>query len=290
MAADGTLAPPPVRGLRNLGNTCYMNSVLQVLAATRGVREHFLLHDAGSGSGSGSGSGGGGGGGGSGSGGGGGEQDLTENLRSFLWDLHCGGTSADEVLRPVGVLQAVARRHDAYARRAEQDSHELLRQMLDGLHTEMGVALRRRVALENRREGEAAEEEPRTLVDELFSGELRSTIVCLSCGAVSCASEPCLDISLPIPSWKRRQQAQAAEGGAAAGVVSAAADTAASASASAVASAAATAALTAAFEGVSGSAVDVADVLARLPAELTAAHKQIRLGACLQAFASPELV
>ena len=42
------------------------------------------------------------------------------------------------------------------------------------------------------------------------------------------------------------------------------------------------------LEGVSGSTVSVAAVLAKLPAELTAAHKHIQLGACLQAFASPE--
>ena len=47
---------------------------------------------------------------------------------------------------------------------------------------------------------------PRSL-DRVFSGELRSTVVCLTCGAVSCATEPCLDISLPIPSKLHRQQA-----------------------------------------------------------------------------------
>ena len=52
-----------------------------------------------------------------------------------------------------------------------------------------------------------AEDSRRTLIDELFGGELRSTVVCLSCGSVSCTSEPFLDLSLPIPSKARRAAA-----------------------------------------------------------------------------------
>ena len=40
------LAGVGLLGLVNLGNSCYLNSVLQVVAATRGVREHFLLQSA----------------------------------------------------------------------------------------------------------------------------------------------------------------------------------------------------------------------------------------------------
>ena len=265
MSADGTLAPPPVRGLRNLGNTCYMNSVLQVLAATHGVREHFLLRsdiadNGASANGQAS------------------ERELTQTMRSLVWDLHCTGASADEALRPTSVLQAVARRHTMYARRSEQDSHELLRQILDGLRTEMSAALESTLASEKRQEAGGGKNGSdakgrQTLVDELFSGELRSTIVCLTCGAVSCTSEPCLDISLPIPSRARRQAHQQAQQ---------------QAQQQDSVSAVELTATSTAFDGVSSSAVGVADVLAKLPTELTTAHEQLHLGACLQAFAAPE--
>ena len=32
---------------------------------------------------------------------------------------------------------------------------------------------------------------------------MRSSVVCLTCGTVSCSTEPCLDLSLPIPKMCR---------------------------------------------------------------------------------------
>ena len=84
---------------------------------------------------------------------------------------------------------------------------------------------------------------------QLFSGEIRSSIVCLNCGALSCSHEPFLDLSLPVPRTKRADRSQSA------------------------------------MPPIPGSpAVTSEEVLARLHTDLASPHAQLRLGACLQAF------
>ena len=117
----------------------------------------------------------------------------------------------------MGLLTAVSSRHSRYASRTEQDSHEVLRQLLEGIRSEEVSRIRGEAAAAQRAdavkqgrtpwglptaapaERRPPAPEPRTLVDDVFSGELRSTIVCCTCGSVSCAHEPFLDLSLPMP-------------------------------------------------------------------------------------------
>jgi uncharacterized UBP type Zn finger protein len=39
-------------------------------------------------------------------------------------------------VRPVGLLRAVSTRHSRFGQRTEQDSHEVLRQLLEGIRSE----------------------------------------------------------------------------------------------------------------------------------------------------------
>lgn len=51
--------------------------------------------------------------------------------------------------------------------------------------------------------------EPDTLVDDVFRGKLRSTVVCLTCKAISASHEPFLDLSLHLPRGTAEEEAQA---------------------------------------------------------------------------------
>ena len=169
-APGGQLALPPVRGLNNLGNTCYLNCVLQSVMATPGVREHFLVMPLADEAAA--------------------EGELTATLRKFVLELHAHGRP-EQPIRPTEMLQAVANLDARYARGDEQDSHELLHQLLEGIRLEEVTRL-----LAN---GAAAETEPTTLIDDIYAGEIRSSVVCLGCGGVSCSTDLITDLSLSIP-------------------------------------------------------------------------------------------
>jgi hypothetical protein len=262
--------------------------VLQSVLATSGVREHFMSRPPPAAAAA------------LANGGGEGaaaqpahEGELTVALRRLVFELHTGGEAAEPV-KPTELLQAVSNRDAVYAKRGEQDSHEVLRQLLEGLRSEEVRRLQGKPpgpsgggapamdisgptpaeALSAPRDGgggpEAAATEaappprpfvpdPTTFIDELYSGDIRSSIVCLSCGGVSCAKESFLDLSLPIP----RGGKKAAHAGVVASVPAAG------------------------KAGARGGAT-FQEVTARLPAELTAPPAAHGLGACLQAFCSPE--
>ena len=44
----------------------------------------------------------------------------------------------------------------------------------------------------SRAEADVGRPEPKTLIDEIYAGQLRSSVVCLSCGQVSTSTEPFL--------------------------------------------------------------------------------------------------
>ena len=52
----------------------------------------------------------------------------------------------------------------------------------------------------SRAEADVGRPEPKTLIDEIYAGELRSSVVCLSCGQVSTSTEPFLSNPNPSPS------------------------------------------------------------------------------------------
>ena len=289
------LAPLPVRGLRNLGNSCYLNCVLQSVVATRGMREHFLLapprplptatrNGVGACGGVAA-----------------AEGELTAALRRLLTELHTRGAAAEPIF-PTEMLRAVSRRHARYGRRAEQDSHEVLRHLLEGIRSEEVLRLKE---ADDISEAEVGRPEPITLIDEIYAGELRSSVVCLSCGQISTSTEPFLDLSLPIPRMRRdREAAATAEPAvvepAGAADASDAADAADAADADAdadagggpavsrEAAAAREAAVAREEAGAAARSGVKTRVLAQLPEALREPPVQLGLAACLQALLAPE--
>ncbi|EFJ07908.1 hypothetical protein SELMODRAFT_2225, partial [Selaginella moellendorffii] len=168
-------------GLVNLGNTCFFNSVMQNLLAVRYLKDYFLNPVAAGAS----------------------EGPLTSALRRFFLEINGDNLEAFSgnakkrhrdytTYNPKGLFGALCSKSSRFSGYHQQDSHELLRCLLDGLQVEGKHK-------ESEEKNSANGKEDHTFVDHLFGGQFASTVTCCECGHSSSVLEPFLDVSLPIP-------------------------------------------------------------------------------------------
>ncbi|GBM73315.1 Ubiquitin carboxyl-terminal hydrolase 3 [Araneus ventricosus] len=178
-----------VSGLRNLGNTCFMNAVLQSLSNIQqfscyfkelpsleyknhknGKKNNHIKKDNN-----------------------GAEMLLAEELRKTLISLRQGSKSSISPESLFAVIWKVVPRFRGYQ---QQDAHEFLRYMLDRLHMELLNILpypKDNNAFFIGAKGKA------TIVTTIFGGILQNEVTCLVCGTESKKHDPFLDLSLDIP-------------------------------------------------------------------------------------------
>ncbi|XP_065565333.1 ubiquitin carboxyl-terminal hydrolase 16/45-like isoform X2 [Artemia franciscana] len=234
---------PKVKGLSNLGNTCFFNSVIQIMSQTHllsnlvdiynpegtvltikggslptgaepGKTENIVLYE---------------------------EiqitlqekKPLTLSFCSFLKDMHRQGRggihrgTGSNIVNPGPLLSQIRKKSPMFRDSDQHDSQELLRHFLDGLKTDElernRASILRKYGLSERTKKDQVNPEflgklkfydrqvSHTLVDQIFSGQLISTLVCETCKDKSQRLENFLDLSLSIseekpsrPAWKKK--------------------------------------------------------------------------------------
>ena len=212
-----TPTPPPSRcvappsaphGLRNIGNTCYMNASLQCLLHSTGGEFIGLLSDLID-------QGGNAGGGGA----------SSSSRSSGIYDRRSsltrgGGSLAESLVRLsqghtnelFQVKSFAASQNREFYGSAQNDSHEFIRELLHTLHKEINRVRTKPKYVEMKDiEGESDDDAKRrwaayhrsaddSIVYDLFGGMLRSVTKCEQCNFRSLSFDPVLDLSVPLSS------------------------------------------------------------------------------------------
>jgi ubiquitin C-terminal hydrolase len=187
--ADDTV----VAGLRNFGNVCFMNAVLQCLSFTPRIEEAIQgsINEAAKT-----------------------EGELVRAVRELLVDMRQGRYATLSVTKVKEVISTVAPQFRDYT---QHDAQEFLRVLLDALHEELNRGSKAVKAPKLSR----TLENPQKLDDlasiwwqenlrrdssgltDLFQGQLMHILTCGNCHNSTYTFEVFLDLSLPIPVTER---------------------------------------------------------------------------------------
>ncbi|CAM4556046.1 unnamed protein product [Leuciscus chuanchicus] len=209
-----------VRGLSNLGNTCFFNAVVQNLSQTQFLREllsqisdekscftitpsseleplKIQLERPGS---------------------------LTLAMCQLLNEVQ---DTKKGVVTPKELFTQVCKKAPRFRGFQQQDSQELLRYLLDGMRAEEVKRVNSGILGALKNSGKSLEAEqtkkvtkeyekngaPKNFVDRVFGGEMSSTVMCKECRTVSLVTEMFLDLSLPVAdeAYRKKNQKKVAQ-------------------------------------------------------------------------------
>jgi len=186
-----------VTGLRNLGNTCFMNAIIQCLSNTPELVDYFLSGESyqndiniltkfGS------------------------NGELAVELAEMLKQLW---SSQFKCISPKDFRSCISTHMPLFTGNEQQDAHEFFTMLMEKLHADLNRApsISPAAALAPNLETHLAVKkfwENHTLrnssvISELFEGLLLSTLICRACGTKSDTFETFTCLSLPIPSATR---------------------------------------------------------------------------------------
>eukprot|EP00842_Homolaphlyctis_polyrhiza_P006455 jgi/Hompol1/6810/HPOL_005103-RA len=193
-----------IAGLKNIGNTCFLNSVVQCLSATVPFARFFLDGSY--------------------------RRFINRNnpmsskgrmAESFAQLIQAIWKSQDTVVVPSEFKETVNDLHPSFAGNEQHDSQEFLAALLDSLHEDFNIArqgpdpkpkpqqlieadtegIPDNALLE--REWELYKKRNWSIIVDMFQGILKSSLRCLVCGKTSTTFNPFMYLSLPIPSHDR---------------------------------------------------------------------------------------
>eukprot|EP00934_Nitzschia_sp_Nitz4_P006668 Nitzschia sp. Nitz4//scaffold10_size219509//30208//31971//NITZ4_001402-RA/size219509-processed-gene-0.53-mRNA-1//1//CDS//3329532842//6658//frame0 len=184
--------PMGVIGIRNLGNTCFINSSLQCLSATIPLTDYFLGYDYRSeinkdnflGTGG----------------------KLATAYAELMKQMWLGSNS---VVQPTNFKQQLSTFAPQFSGNYQHDAQELLAFLLDGIHEDLNRVKTRPYVEDRDCDGTRDDQDAidswknylkrnKSLIVDLFQGQLRNTCQCLTCGHRNIRFEPFMYLSLPI--------------------------------------------------------------------------------------------